>query len=163
MYGCCARCEPHVCFGNKNQLVARQAKLSVRPGVILSMLDWRLRAGDALLRGRGLSPRGTRRGLDLREIILRRRLGLRHSSAHKVRRHVGCRRWRCGEISYRAGIDRIGMPRLGRPTRLLVTIGGELGSSVVSATNSSASSAKPTTARKVRTGIAVFQHGPPAL
>src|SRR5215471_1159038 len=93
-------------------LVARQAKLSVRLGVALSVLDWRLRAGSALLRGRGLSPRGTCRGLDLRQIILRRRLGLRHSSAHEVRGHVGRRRWRCGEISYRAGIHRIRMPRL---------------------------------------------------
>src|SRR5215475_8874292 len=97
---------------NKKSVKARQAKLSVRPGVVLSVLYWRLRAGDALLRGRGLSSRGTRRGLDLRQIIVRRRLDLRHTSAHEVRRHVGCRRWRCGEISYRVGIHRIGMPRL---------------------------------------------------
>jgi hypothetical protein len=53
-----------------------------------------------------------------------------------------------------------GCQGVGRPTRLLVTIGGELGSSVASATNSSAISAKPATARKMRAGIAAFQHDP---
>jgi hypothetical protein len=56
-----------------------------------------------------------------------------------------------------------GCQGFGRPTRLLVTIGGELGSSVASATNSTAISAKPTNARKVRAGIAAFQHGPSTL
>jgi hypothetical protein len=41
----------------------------------------------------------------------------------------------------------------GRPTRLLVTIGDEPFSSVASATNNSASNAKPATAKKTRTGI----------
>ena len=48
----------------------------------------------------------------------------------------------------------------GKPTRLLVTIGGEPGSSVLSATNSSAISAKPTIARNVRAGIAASNTAP---
>src|SRR5262245_11447008 len=41
----------------------------------------------------------------------------------------------------------------GRPLRWLVTIAGEPFSSVASATNSSATSTEPTTAKKARTGI----------
>jgi hypothetical protein len=58
---------------NKESVDAGQAELSAprRPGnrdrgVVLSVLDWRLHAGDTLLRGWRLSPRGTRRGIDLR-------------------------------------------------------------------------------------------------
>ncbi|MGA8386897.1 MAG: hypothetical protein WB769_03075, partial [Pseudolabrys sp.] len=42
---------------------AGQAELPVRQGVVLSVLDWRLRAGDTLLRGR-LSSRRQRRRFD---------------------------------------------------------------------------------------------------
>jgi hypothetical protein len=142
---------------------AREAKLSdtgeVRPGVVLSVLDWRLCAGDALLLWEGLSPRGTRRRFDLGQIILRRRLAF--GIAERTRsdamsgqapsrgikpQGAGCVEWACHGF--------------GRPTRSPVTIGGELGSRVASATNSSAISAKPTAARKARAGIATLRMCP---
>src|SRR5262245_31395168 len=46
----------------------------------------------------------------------------------------------------------------GRPVRWLVTIAGELSSSVASATNSNANSTEPTTAKKARTGITAFRY-----
>jgi hypothetical protein len=49
-----------------------------------------------------------------------------------------------------------GRQGFGRPERSLVTIGGGPGVRVASATNSNATSAKPTTAKKVRAGIATF-------
>src|SRR5262249_45792249 len=73
-----------------------RAKATVpRPGVALAVVLLRLLACDALLfRGRI----GLRRG---------NRLGLRLSSKHGLRRHVGCRGW-CGDED----LCRIGMPGL---------------------------------------------------
>ena len=105
----------------KESVKARQAELST-PGsvrrVVLSILDWRLRAGDTLLHGWRLSPRLKRRsafprcrlllmgcraaipwwrsGLDLRRNF--RRPLRRLSSEHKRRRHVG-RRCRGGDAA----------------------------------------------------------------
>src|SRR5262245_57757636 len=45
----------------------------------------------------------------------------------------------------------------GRPVRWLVTIAGELFSSVASATNSNATSTEPTTAKKPRIGIGAYR------
>jgi hypothetical protein len=70
---------------------AGQAELPVRQGVVLSVLDWRLRAGDTLLRGR-LSSRRQRRRFD-RHGMVRRHLGPGLSGVYGLRCYVGqCRR-----------------------------------------------------------------------
>src|SRR5262249_11059901 len=110
---------------------------------------------DALILGWRFGPRLSRCGIDLRQTCFRRRLGL--SSKYSLRCHVerGC--WRICESSCR-------MVMLGssRPERWLVTITEETGSSVASATNSNATSTKPTAARKARAGIAGFDRTRPS-
>src|SRR5262249_9144897 len=76
-------------------------------------------------------------------------------AAQQVQLAMSCRvrvlaQW-CEFLSHR------GCQGAGRPERWLVTITGELFSSVASATNSSATSTKPTAARKARAGIAAFR------